>query len=271
VNLDAHNWKYPWSPNEYAAEFTQILKRENISEVEFTNMTPFITPTFSLTFQVKDFEVTIEEETYKHIPLISELHRLVTSSLKSKLQDDSIVLYFDFPEEVKIPCEQYLLYFAQFLKDLGVKTNTALTHEAGQVLFTVTPEDKGQALDKIRTALDVYLHLPSSPVSNEQQSEIAILRLNSQLQQFQSQLSLARAENQMKDAAIQLQRITIARLTGEVVMDSLKEVTPNKDKDKEGLIGDMVSLIPIKGKGFEINLPEMFRKLRYLFKKEDEG
>ena len=178
--------------------------------------------------------------------------------------------YFNFPEEVRVPCEQYLLYFAQFLRDLGVNADTALTHEAGQVLFTVTPEDKEQALDKIRATLEVYLHLPSSPVSDTGGNEIAVLRLNSELQSLQSKLSLARAEIQMKDAAIQLQKVTIAQLTGEVVFESLKDVTPKpKDKDKEELLGDIVSLVPIKGKGFEVNLPELLRKLKQLFKKEE--
>src|SRR5207248_1798988 len=78
---------------------------------------------------------------------------------------NSVVMSFDFPEEIKVPCEQYLIYFAQFLKDLGVEANTSLTHEAGQVLYTVTPINKHQALDKIYQALNVYLHLSSSPVS----------------------------------------------------------------------------------------------------------
>jgi hypothetical protein len=217
-----------------------------------------------------DAKLTIDETVQNSTGLVRQIHELTEASLRAKLQEDSVVLKFDFPEEVRVPCEQYLLYFAQFLRDLGVQADTALIHEAGQALFTVTPEDKEQALDNIRAALDVYLHLPSSPVSDAGGNDIAVLRLNSELQSLQSKLSLARAELQMKDAAIQLQRVTIAQLTGEIVFESLKNVTPTpKDKDKEELLGDIVSLVPLKGKGFEVNLPELLRKLKQLFKREE--
>jgi hypothetical protein len=42
-------------------------------------------------------------------------------------------------------------------------------------------------------------------------------------------------------------------------------VTPTP-KDKEELIKDTLSLIPYQGKGFEVNLPEIFRRLKRLFR-----
>jgi hypothetical protein len=36
------------------------------------------------------------------------------------------VTFFDFPEPVKVPCQQYLLYFVQFLKDVGVEATAEL-------------------------------------------------------------------------------------------------------------------------------------------------
>ena len=225
---------------------------------------------FMITLSPFSTKQPISDEINHHLNTLRKFHDEVEYTLTSHSKDNSVTVTFDFPAEIKIPCEQYLLYFAQFLKDLGVEADTALTHDAGQVLFTVTPDDKQQALDKIRAALEVYLHLPSSPVSDTQQSEIAVLRLNAELQNFQSKLSLARAEIQMKEAAIQLQQVTIAQLTGEVVIDSLKDVTPKaKDKDKEELLGDIVSLVPLKGKGVEINLPELLRKLKQMFKDKE--
>jgi hypothetical protein len=200
---------------------------------------------------------------------LQRIHELTEKSLATKLHDNSIVMYFDFPSEVKIPCEQYLLYFTQFLRDLGVESETALTHEAGQVLFTVTPDNKEHALENIRAALEVYLHLPSSPISDTQQSEIAILRLNSELQNLQSRFSLARAEIQMKEVAIQLQRTTISQLSGEVMIDSMKNVTPQaKSEDKEDLIKDVLAVSKFEKGGLQINLAEVVRKLKRLFNKD---
>jgi hypothetical protein len=50
---------------------------------------------------------------------------------------------FQFPEETKTACTQYLQYFYEFLKDVGIKAKVAVTEQdSGGVLFSVAPEDK---------------------------------------------------------------------------------------------------------------------------------
>jgi hypothetical protein len=272
--LQLSKWRKPYSFRDYFLELRRLYRESgeqtiNLLTMDDSEYENLPLEGFFITFPCSK-DLPIISQVNRNLDVLRRFHEEAVKAFTPLLDDNSIMMSFDFPQEVKVPCEQYLLYFAQFLNDLGVEADTALTHEAGQVLFTVTPNDKQQALDKIRAALEVYLHLPSSPVSDTQQGEIAILRLNSELQNFQSKLSLARAEIQMKEATIQLQQVTIAQLTGEVVFESLKDVTPKpKDKDKEELLGDIVSLVPIKGKGFEVNLPEIFRKLKQLFKDKE--
>jgi len=227
----------------------------------------------ALSVVVRDPNETLAGEARKRSDVLKRLHDLTEAALRSKLRQDSVVMRFDFPEEVRVPCEQYLLYFAQFLRDLGVSADTALTHEAGQVLFTVTPADKEQALDKIRVALNAYLHLPSNPIGDAVNESIAVQRLESNILRLRSDLKLAAAELQAKNTTIEAQQLIIevqkGLLSGEVVINSIKDVTPKpEDKDKEELLGGTVSIIPLKGKGLEINLPELFRRLKRLFKEE---
>lgn len=202
-------------------------------------------------------------------------HEEVERALASRLRNDSVAMSFDFPEEVKVPCEQYLLYFVQFLRDLGVGATSELKHEAGQVLFTVTPTDTRQALDKIRTALEIYMRLPSSPVSNLSgaDSEVAIQRLVANIYHLKSQLALSQAMLQAKDATIQAHQLTISNqqrlLNGEIIIESLRDVTPQPGEDKEELLGGMFAITKYEGKGFELNLPEIFRRLRKLFADEE--
>lgn len=185
---------------------------------------------------------------------------------------DSVARLFDFPEEVRVPCEQYLLYFGQFLRDLGVQATSDLTHKAGQVLFTVTPTDPRTALDKVRAALDVYLRLPTSPLSDATQNEIAVQRLESNVLRLQSDLRLASAELQAKNATIEAQQLIIQTqkgfLNGEIVFNSMKDDTPRVE-DKEELLGGIVSLATFKEKGVEVNLGELYRKLKGLFKDKE--
>lgn len=273
------NWKRLWSVSEYQHEFKRIFEEQNLTGARWATgsemgiadvMNPFTRIILSCPL---DDDATIESESRKHSGLLTRLHELTESSLISKLRRDSVVMHFDFPEEVKVPCEQYLLYFAQFLRDLGVQADTALTHEAGQVLFTVTPADKEQALDKIHAALNAYLHLPSNPISDAADESIAVQRLESNILRLRSDLKLAAAELQAKNTTIEAQQLIIevqkGLLSGEVIVNSMKDVTPKpKDKDKEELLGGTVSIIPLKGKGLEINLPELFRRLKRLFKEE---
>jgi CheY-like chemotaxis protein len=186
--------------------------------------------------------------------------------------DDSVAVLFDFPEEVRVPCEQYLLYFGQFLRDLGVQATSDLSHEAGQVLFTVTPTDPRTALDKVHAALDVYLRLPTSPVSDPTHNEIAVQRLEASVLRLQSDVRLASAELQAKNATIEAQQLIIQTqkglLSGEIVFNSMKDVTP-KVEDKEELLGGIVILTTYEEKGVKVNLAEVYRKLKGLFKDKE--
>src|SRR6266446_3721901 len=181
---------------------------------------------------------------------------------------ESVFMLFDFPEQVRVPCEQYLLYFGQFLRDLGVEVNTALTPEAGQVLFSVTPTDKKEALNKIRVALDLYLHLPSSPMNDTTNESIEVQRLEAAIFRFKSDLKLAAAELQAKNRTIEAQQLIISvqkgLMNGEVLVDSLKEVTP-KPEDQEYVIDGVVALGTFEAKVVKLNLGELFRKLKRFF------
>jgi hypothetical protein len=151
---------------------------------------------------------------------------------------------------------------------LGVEATPSLEHQTGTVLFSVTPTNEEDALDKIRETLELYLHFPSSPFGNTDNESIAVQRLKSNVLHLRSELRLAAAELQAKNATIQAQQITIdvqkRLLSDDIIFDSMKNVTPKPD-DKETLLGGVVALATLKEKGVEINWGELFRKLRNTF------
>jgi len=246
------NWNEAYSVLEYLEEFTGVLDRHGLAY----ERNPILALGLSVMFPVENSDSTIEVEFFSHQEEMQKLNDEAVRSL-STIHHESISMFFDFPDEVKVPCEQYLLYFGRFLKDLGVKADTALTDEAGQVLFTVTPADEKDALDKIRTALDVFLHLPSSPVADEPNESMAVQRLEANILRFRSDLKLAAAELQAKETTIEAQRLIIdvqkGMLNGEILVDSMKNVTP-KPEDKEDLIEGVVALSTYKDKGLELHL-----------------
>ena len=98
------------------------------------------------------------------------LERMLREALAqtgSRTDEDklSVRVEFTFPEPIKTACEQYLVYFGEFLRDAGVEVTTEFAEKAGTVLFSVTPTDPTIALETVRKALGIYLSLPQNAVA----------------------------------------------------------------------------------------------------------
>ncbi len=122
-------------------------------------------PLFSIEIVVLRFESSINEFVSPYLEELKSVHQEVLETLSLDTNQTSLKTFFEFPDEIKVFCRQYLEYFAKFLQDLGINAASSLKEEeAGKVLFSVTPTDDVEALDKIREALAVYLNLPSNPI-----------------------------------------------------------------------------------------------------------
>jgi hypothetical protein len=85
----------------------------------------------SVRCNVNNPESTIEAEISVHRKQIQKILDQSVAYITQTFDRESLAVFFEFPEPIKTACEQYLLYFGQFLKDLGVSATTALTHESG--------------------------------------------------------------------------------------------------------------------------------------------
>lgn len=191
----------------------------------------------------------ISEIFQPYITVIEKVHRESILELLSKYKQNEVNAVFKFPEEIRVFCEQYLLYFAQFLQDLGINATSNLKEEAGKVLFSVIPTGDVEALDKIREALAVYLNLPSSPIVYD--DSFAAMRLQQQIENLQHSQKMAARELQLteklviaqseaikekniiisqKDSLIEQQNKVIEKVTSKsIMMDSLE----NKEELEE--------------------------------------
>jgi hypothetical protein len=261
-------WRGIYSFTEYFEAFSRIAEQANDGNFFVFSENTETDTRYEVVFFNPSVSLPVASEIERCSNILRTFHEEAERILSARIHSDSVVMTFDFPEEIKVPCEQYLLYFVQFLRDIGVEANSELQHEAGNVLFSVRPTDPQQALDKIRTALDVYLHMPSSPISDATSESIAVQRLESNILRLRSDLKLAAAEIQAKNATIQANELTISiqkgLLSGEIIIDSLKDVTP-KPKDKEEVLGGTLAIKKYEGKGFDVDLPEIFRRLKRFF------
>ena len=149
----------------------------------------------------------ISEALEPYIRLIEKIHQYSVLNLLSEFKNNDVNTVFKFPEELKASCEQYLLYFAQFLQDLGINATSNLKEEAGKVLFSVTPTDDIEALDKIREALAVYLNLPASPIVYDE--SFAAMRLQQQIENLQHSQKMAVREIRSAERELRLAQTVI--------------------------------------------------------------
>ncbi|AYV67625.1 hypothetical protein C2I06_12520 [Niallia circulans] len=201
------------------------------------------------------------------------VNRMMENAIVQLLNDNKegmLTTIFDFPKHVRVPCEQYLIYFAEFLKDIGVKATTEITHEAGSVLFTVVPDSREIALSSIQEALELYLQLPS--ILNDMAymnypSEPQNQQLMANVQHFKSQIMLLNATIQLQSQTIGQQQIMIDQqkrlLDASILQTSLiAESISQEEEDKEEIFGGAMSLTKLEGKGFEVNIANIYRWLK---------
>ncbi len=234
-------WFHSFSFEDYYIEFSRIFGIEifAVNKTDFTEHQDIFE--LRLSFDIWDREGSLLDEILESYKLITKFHQEAINRLTTSISQKMLTV-FDFPKDSKTACEQYLLYFAQFLQDLGINATSNLKEEAGKVLFSVTPTDDKEALDKIREALAVYLNLPSSPIVYDE--SFAAMRLQQQIENLQHAQKMAVRELQFtekllvaqfgtiqekniiisqKDSVIEQQNKVIEKITSKsIMMDSLE-------------------------------------------------
>jgi hypothetical protein len=162
-----------------------------------------------------------------------------------------------------------LIYFVQFLEDLGIKANSEINEDAGRILFSVTPADGPIALGKIKEALQAYLDLPRNPEFNaaaDELSDMAVAQLKANVFFLKSQLAMAQAVLEAKDATIEALKLTTYQQRQMLTGGSTSGKSVNEDDNKsEPLIGDTVHLTKYEGKFLKVDLPTILRRLKRSF------
>jgi hypothetical protein len=223
---------------------------------------------FGVSFRVPE-TVTIEKIGSKRSDL-DTLAALVKSQLETE-GSRTVAALFEFPDSVKSACEQYLMYFGQFLKDLGIEAEAEIKEQAKKVLFNIKPLDETQALSQIREALDLYLQMPQASnfasVTGDF-SDIAVSQLAANVLHLQSQVVLARALVEMKNSTISAQQTELAILKDYLDLREFRPTTLSRDpsKENEPIIPGVVSVKKHAWSFLEVDFPSILRKLKRIRK-----
>jgi hypothetical protein len=265
--IDSSQWNKRFSIFNLANSYREICK--TIEGATFYGDDELIKEdnVFGIEVIIKDLSIPIKKYIDLALDSFQKVHLLSFELLSSQLPTDGLTTFFAFPPEIKSVCNQYLMYFAQFLADLGIEANTTLKEEANRVLFTITPKDKEQALDVIYEALAVYLNSSNEDINNGlSEPNIAIYQWKANIQHLQSQLELAKALMQAKEATIEALKLSNYQL--QTIISSKNQLisTATHESKPENVLGGIVSIKKYEGKGFSIDLAEIFRRLKRKFR-----
>jgi len=262
LTFDLNNWDYPYGAMDYCLSIDKLFKERNLNSIELEIVDDGTLHGLFFRFHDLRPEKKIGNYIKEFIAIFRDIHNRTIHSLKERFNQNNLIFYFDFPDEIKYSCSQYLVYFASFLNDLGLKTTTEIRDELSKTLFRIEPKDKNFALKKIKEALELYLTFPKvSDISLmlTPDSKIEHHKLISNIMFLRSQIELNKAVIQAKDATISAQNRELSNVSFNL---------NDSDNLNETFLDGSISLKKYEGKGFEINFPLIFKKLKlYLSKK----
>ena len=270
IEYDLEFWKKSYSLFDLASAIEDVLATNELrfeywQENKNTAINGFgVSTTMNMEQRVGD-GLALKKE-------LSRLSDLVRTKLK-EVEGTALQVSFDFPAPIKNACEQYLMYFSQFLQDLGINAIAKLEERAHSVLFSVIPEEGKEALEKVEEALRIYLGMPTAPnFAGEaaKHTDIAVVQLQANVLHLQSQVIMAKAVFQAQAATIEAKDQTILALQERFDLRALQPITPpaKEAQDKEELVKDLVAIKKFDYKFVEFNLPELLRRIKRAFSKD---
>ncbi|WP_420574292.1 hypothetical protein [Kordia sp.] len=274
VHVRFHNeifWKIPIATKDFFKKVNESLDNYELFEA-YEEQLEDIVDVLTLGFFIYlNININIENISTMIQEIIKNLNNCIHSTLfeieeENKANISNLSNTFTFPPEIQSSCEQYLIYFATFLKDIGINAETNIESKAHETLFTVIPKSGEEALDKIKEALQIYLHLPENPEFESAANEftdMSVQKLASQVYFYKSQLALASTMLQMKDKQIESLNMTIYQQETSVALQVVEE------ENEEKILGGLVTITEFKFNGIKVNSPEMVRFLKRVFRRKE--
>lgn len=104
---DLRDWKRKYSPTEYVSQFTAYVGGRKETGVEYKYYKETESYGFSACFRVASPMLQIKMEIERCLELIKELDEETSDALATRQALGSVTKVFDFPDVVRVPCEQY--------------------------------------------------------------------------------------------------------------------------------------------------------------------
>ena len=276
IEIGVYFYFNSWKKQYSISEFTDILEDRLIKHTYFTLNKNIILGGSPLNLTLSLYNIIITNLEDSEIPrnYINEISKIlepliieIMEELDKKFKLDVYSTFFNFPLELKVACTQYLVYFAQFLIDLGIEVQTEIKDTPQGTFFSVIPQNKKDAIGNIKQLLNDFINAPGFDqfdIEISYQHNVAAIQWQANILHLKSQISFANTQIQMKDAIIQMKEATINSLNLSNYQLSEKIATGNK-KDEEQIIDGILSVTSVEKFGGKLNLAELYRRLKRRF------
>ncbi len=250
-------WNLPFSVEEFLITMSKLTDEKDRFQVKSWDDNRL-----SLTVHNATGEKFTEfSETF--VPSLRQFFEKIYFSTLQKINKNTLLSLFYFPNEIESAARQYLIYFSTFLKDLGIENTSEIEINATTTLFKISPRNKKQALSKIQQALSIYLQLPlvkNFDVVSNDYPDLAVQELNFTIEKFRAQLSLLNSVVLKQKT----QNETLSLLNYQKELDNLNA---ENSKNEEELLDGVLIVPEFDAKFIRINTPKLLRLLKRIFKK----
>lgn len=264
IGIEFEKWDESFSILAFSNELADLTELDSNETIEYYRSDDdFVSNGFGFKFKNLNPSRTISSFTNETASLVKSLISAAKKNLKNK--GNKVLIELKLEQEVRSPCEQYLMYFSQFLEDLGIQAKSEISHHDELTIFSVIPDNKEHALSVIADCLASYLSLSTElEVSNDMvvPKDIALMQLEANIMHLRSQLILVNSIIEAKDTSIEN-----LKLTNEQYKMSTPPASPN---NQESLVGDLVKVKEYQGKLISIDTPKILKNLKRILSRKEK-
>lgn len=266
--IQLNHWNSTQNPILIQKEIIKIHQEYNKENIEILDDSDVGLIDIYFTFK-HDGDETIGFALQEAKSYIESLQARAIKNISNK-KPPEIIASFEFNPEIQGSCSRYLLYFVEFLRDMGIEANSELNKKGNEILFSIEPTDKEASLERIKDALAFYLAIPESNghflISNSTNpiTEFKIEKLNAEVQALKSSIKIYEALIHIQSKSNSLEIIQTHDNGGKSPANGLKSVsTPSSTDSKVEFFNGFIRLGKFQKFGIEID----WNALRWLSKK----
>jgi hypothetical protein len=236
TEIDLSIWTNPFKITDFIMCYSNLLADGPFRIESKTDYEWGITLFINFEYNYNEPMITAFDNAFT---LLNNCFSKALDMMNQEVRSDVFSKSFDFPPEYKNICSQYLTWFGEFLKNLGVEADVYTEANDRQTSLIVSPKDAPELLGEIEKLFYQYLALPYAELLPPQRKmsipeQHAFTAIKQQVQFMEMQIQSKDSLLLNSNATISSLNTTVATQANliETQADKLTLINALVDKDK---------------------------------------